>query len=881
MPLVAGTRLGSYEIVSPLGVGGMGEVYRATDTKLGRDVAIKVIPESFAADPDRMARFNREAQILASLNHPNIAAIYGVEDRALVMELVGGSTLEERLLAGAIPVEEALPIAKQIAEALEYAHERGVIHRDLKPANIKLTPEGRVKVLDFGLAKALTGDVSSSGFQNSSPTLTMRATVAGMIMGTAAYMSPEQAKGRPLDRRTDIWSFGVVLVELLTGRQMYAGETPTEVLAAVITQEPDFSHVPAGTPAAVRKLLRRCLDKDTQRRLRDIGEARIAIDESLSSGAPEESPVAALPDRRWTFLVSAIAGVLLIALLAVSWLHLRESQPDAALVKLPLLPPAQGVFESIAISPDGRLLAFTASDRSGRVQLWLRPLDSLAAQPVGDTDGASQPFWSPDSRFVGFFADRKLKKVDVAGGRPQTIANVSSGRGAAWGGDGTIIFSQGSSALYRVPSTGGEIRALTTLDTSKRESFHRWPAFLPDGHHYLFTIYGSQPDRTGIFAGSLDSKDRVRLAPDSANAVYVPGKGTSGYLLFARDGALVTQPFDTAGLRLLGEPVPVADDIGMNGGLQQFLQYSASSTGILVFHSNSGKQFQLNWFDRTGKRLEAVGERGLGGSPRLSPDGKRVVASETSTNAADLYIIGLEKGTSSRLTFDRDAKLFPVWHPDGGQIVFASNRNGIYDLFRKRADGTGHEELLLSSKLNKYPSDVSPDGRFLLYTQLDPETNFDIWVLPLTGAGREPVPFVRTTALEQNGAFSPDGKWIAYTSDESGRPEIYLRSFSGPGNPGGQWQISKSGGMYPKWRGDGKELYYLSADNRITAVTLEPVANLQIGTPQPLFVAHFGNGSTRFTVTPDGKRFLMEAPPDEAGANAATVILNWTRALRQ
>ncbi len=889
MPLASGTRLGIYEIAAPIGVGGMGEVYRATDTKLGRDVAIKVIPESFAQDNERMARFQREAQILASLNHPNIAGIYGVEDRALVMELVGGSTLEERIAIGAIPIEEALPIAKQIAEALEYAHERGVVHRDLKPANIKITPEGRVKVLDFGLAKALTGE-SSGGMQGSSPTLTMRATVAGMIMGTAAYMSPEQAKGKPVDRRTDIWAFGVVLVEMLTGAQMYAGETPSEILAAVIMREPDFSRLPPTSPDVIRKLLRRCIDKDQQRRLRDIGEARIAIDEAISSPPAQEAPpaVATVGPPRRSLLPWAIAGALLAALVAVSFLHVRESPPEAPLVRLPLLPPAKRVFESIAISPDGKTLAFTAANPAGRIQLWIRPLDSLTAQPVADSDGASFPFWSPDSRSVGFFANQKLKKISASGGQQQTITTVAAPQilGATWSSDGTIIFSSTFTVLFRVSSAGGEAKALTSLDRSKYELTHRWPQFLPDGRHYIYTVFSSHRENTAIYLGSLDSNDRVALLNDDSNAVYAPGPANEGFLLFVRNGTLMAQPFDEHKLRLTGEATPIVEQMGARGALQQFARFTASSNGVLVYDTSGGDQSQLTWFDRTGKRLGTLGESGLGGVPRFSSDEKRVVVSEVgSSTSGDIHIIELARGTSYRFTFDKSFKLFPLWSADDSRILFASNRNGAYDLFQKATNGAGQEELLLTSGFNKYPTDVSPDGRFLLYTQLDPKTGFSIWILPLSGAGAKPVPLLQKGTGERNGSFSPDGKWITYSSDESGRTEVYARRFAMNGNTitpsDGQWQISNNGGSLAIWRRDGKELFYVSPDSRITAVTVKAGANLEIGVPQSLFGAHFDSPSSRLAVTRDGQRFLMEAPAGENGVAAATVVLNWTRALRQ
>lgn len=519
-----GESIAHYRITAKLGEGGMGAVYRATDTKLSREVAIKVLPDAFASDADRLMRFTREAQVLASLNHPNIATIYGIEERAIVMELVEGPTLADRLEGGAIPLDEALAIARQIAAALEAAHEKGVIHRDLKPANIKVTPDGAVKVLDFGLAKLVDPNETSEN-PDLSPTVVRghSPTIAGMIMGTAAYMSPEQARGAHVDKRADIWSFGVVLYEMLVGRQLFMGETVSDTLAAVLKTDPDWTILPSGTPEPVRRLLRRALQRDRKHRLPDIVVARLEIDDVMDGSPVEPTPIAtAPPQTRWR-LWAGTAAFLALLVLTLGLLHFRATPPESRLMKLTVLPPDKTTFGAMALSPDGRLLAFTAIESSGRIQLWARRLDSLTAQLLAETNVAIPPFWSPDSRFIGYFADGKLKKIEASGGPAQTICPAASGRGGAWSRDGMILFSTFSGPLWGVPAAGGEPKAITILDASRQESSHRWPFFLPDGKHFLYQISSSRPENSGIYVGTQDSKDRTRLLGDRCNAAYAGG----------------------------------------------------------------------------------------------------------------------------------------------------------------------------------------------------------------------------------------------------------------------------------------------------------------------------------------------------------------------
>jgi len=885
MPLVAGAKLGPYEIRNLIGAGGMGEVYRARDPRLGRDVAIKVLLEVFAKDAERMARFEREAQLLAALNHPNIATLLGLEESdksgALVMELVEGPTLADRLAAGPIPLDEALPIARQIAEALEYAHEKSIVHRDLKPANVKLTREGVVKVLDFGLAKALGDDPGEAGSANS-PTLSLAATRAGMILGTAAYMAPEQAKGKPVDRRADIWAFGVVLFEMLTGRRLYSGETAAETLAAVMMKEPALDPLPAETPQAIRKLLRRCVEKDRKRRLQSIGEARIAIEEELATPARDAAVVAASPPPRpkralaWMALVAAVATV---AALALAVAYFRRTPAEARAVSLALPPPEKASFGPIAVSPDGRRVAFTAT-QAGRTQLWVRPLDSTAAQALPGTEDASYPFWSPDSRFLGFFAQGKVKKIEASGGPPRTLADAPAGRGGTWSRDGVIIFAPAPGAgLSRLAASGVEAKPLTTLDPSRLENSHRWPVFLPDGRHYLCYVRSPLREHRGIYVFGLDSKKGIRLLGDESNVAYVEMPSGPGYLLFIREAALLAQPFDAKQLQLAGEPFSVAERVGYEASFS-WGAFSASNNGVLVYDPiGPSLSDQLTWFDREGKRLGAVGSPvGVHYQPWLSPDEKSVAIEQFDLQLTfDIWLIDLSRGAPSRFTFDPANDQYPVWSPDGSRIAFASSRNGLLNLYLKVATGAGQEELLQKSAIAQAPEDWSRDGRWLAYWERHPETSVDLWVLPLSG-DRKPVPFLRTKANEHGGRFSPDGKWMAYHSDETGSQEVYVQPFPASG---GRWQVSKDGGGYPKWRRDGKELFYLAADKKIVAVDVETGSTFQVGVPRPLFETRISVPYAHFAVTGDGRRFLVPTPVAGAQSTPATVVLNWTAGIKR
>ena len=909
MAIQLGYHLGPYEILAAIGAGGMGEVYRAHDSKLGRDVAIKVLPDAFARDATRMARFQREAKFLASLNHPNIASIYGLEDsestHALVMELVEGPTLADRIKSGPIPIDEALPIAKQICEALEYAHERGIVHRDLKPSNVKVTNDDAVKVLDFGLAKAIAGNDPDAELANS-PTLSRMATQAGFLLGTAAYMSPEQAKGKTVDRRADIWALGCVLYEMLTGKMAFRGETTTDTLAAVIRAEPDWSQLPAATPIRVRVLLQRCLQKDPKQRLRDIGDARISLDEVLS-GSPESSPVGGsvwVPFWRRALPWAVAASFSTAAALALAFVHLRERPATRAeLVRFEVRLPENLTMDGrFAQSPDSRKVAFVATGADGQSRVWVRSLDALEARSLEGTEGASNwPIWSPDSRFIAFFAKGKLKKIESAGGPVVALCDAPSALGGTWSSDDKIVFGS-AAGILQVAASGGSPSPITTEGVTVR------PSFLPDGRHFIYFRRSTQDGRIGIYLGSVDTKAREpplrKLLDDVSPAVYAPSSDpTVGYLLFVPRatapgslGTLMAQPFNTQRLELTGEAVPIAEQVSSVSlsASKDVLVYATGETGAAT--ASGDIKGQLTWFDREGKALGTAGDLDWYGSLALSPDGKRVAferAAPQNQNNRNIWLYDFARAVTTRFTFDSAWDFNPVWSQDGRHIAFASNRDGNFELYQKASNLAGEDELLFKSGEQKVPSSWSPDGRYLLY--YNPFVHSQIWLLPLglEGANHKPVRVANSEFNEAAARFSPDGRWIAYSSDESGRSEIYVRPFEVSSATGtsaanetpvtGKWMVSKDGGHRALWRHDGKELFYLSLDGSAMAVDVSTSGVFQAGIPKALFKTP--RGTLFWDVFPDGKRFLMAAPSAASASAAAqppfTVVLNWQAELKK
>jgi len=859
-----------------------------------------VLPAALARDPERLARFEREAKILASLNHPNIAQIYGIEEsssgRALVMELVPGQTLQTPL-----PQAQALGIAVQITEALDAAHEKGIIHRDLKPANIMITPAGVVKVLDFGLAAV--PQRTSDGEASNSPTLTMQATQAGMIMGTAGYMSPEQAAGQMVDKRADIWSFGVVLWEMLVGQRMFTGSTVAHVLADMLRAPIDLDKLPKETPRAVRDLLKRCLDRDVKTRLRDIGEARIAIQnlgkepDLTVSAAPTRSPSERLP---W---MAATAATIVAALAAWAWWRQPAPEPPAPM-RFSLDAPPDTEFRSLyfssAISPDGRSLVFAAQKRGNATvpNLWLRELNSFTSRELLGTEYSNGPFWSPDSKSIGFEADGKLKRIDLAGGAVQTLCDVTEGgfEGGTWNQEGVILFGLSLGGIQRISAAGGAPAPVTAVNREGTSALsHRYPHFLPDGHNFLYTQAGGL-DKSGIYLASLDNPSQaVKLVQSDAKAVYAPPRnGLPGYLFWVRDQTLVVQRFDSKSKRLEGDPLPVADGVAAGFAANaRRAAYSISTTGVVAYRGGGNAGFELAFVGRDGKPEPKANGASFqrGGDPAISPDGRSIVMERQTGNTMQVWLYETGRGISTRLTLDPGFSWFSAWSRDGKQVAYSANRGGSFGIYRKAASGAGQEELLLGATTSgAAPSSWSPDGRFLLYQTGNSQAfggseNQDIFLLPLTGNPQErtPVPFLQTPFRERNAQFSPDGKWVAYQSNESGRDEVYIQAFP---STGAKWQVSNNQGTQPRWRGDSRELFFMSeTTQRMWVAGIRASAGrVEIETPQPLFpVLGFPGPSYVYDVTPDGQRFVVVSPPGAGaqGTSAINIISDWQAELKK
>jgi serine/threonine protein kinase len=867
-----GEKLGPYEIVALIGKGGMGEVYRAHDSRLGRDVAIKFSKEEFNE------RFEREARAVAALSHHNICHLYDVGPNYLVMEYIEGGSPK-----GPLPLEEALKIARQVADALEAAHEKGIVHRDLKPANIKITPAGTVKVLDFGLAKQTT---PSSGDSENSPTLTMGATQAGTILGTAAYMAPEQARGKPVDKRADIWAFGAVLYELLSGERAFKGDDITDILASVVKDQPDLSHV----PAEVRRLLAKCLEKDPKRRLRDIGDVWELLNDPTT--VPQTTPARS----RIGIVGWVLAAIAAACATALAILHFHAAPPPGAALMRFQIPVPDNLRLSpsgiMSLSPDGRKLAFLGLGADGTPRIWVRMLDSLEARMLEGTQSPNSPppFWSPDSRFLAFDADGKVKKIDILGGAPQTLCDHNNvAVGGSWSPDGIILFGSTVGAIMRVPASGGTATPVTAIDPNRKETRHAFPQFLADGRHFLYLRTSNDPEDSGIYIGSLDVKpdqqDSRRLISTLFGAAYAASPdSSSGRVLFVRDNTVFAQAFDERRLSLSGEAVQVTDQVGTYLGSASF---SISQNGVLSYRSAVGQLDNPTWFDASGNVIGSFDQPGDYREMRISPDGKRAAVSRFLTQQEDIWILDLVRGSSTRLTFEGSREQNPVWSPDGTQIAFSSDRGGKAELYSKAANGSGSETLLFSSKDNKRPDDWSPDGQFLLFTTFNTLLRGDILALPLNG-DRKPFPIVQTQFNEDQARFSPDGKWIAYSSNQSGRSEVYVKRFArdsrnGSAQEEGETIVSKNGATQPWWRRDGKALFYLAQDGSVMEAPVAGGTKFEPGIPRLVFRAP---PSTVFrfmgNVSPDGKRFLFLAPPVLRTTPAPfTIVLNWTELLKK
>jgi eukaryotic-like serine/threonine-protein kinase len=904
MSLKSGTLLGPYEIGSPLGAGGMGEVYRARDTRLDRTVAIKILPAHLSDNSEAKQRFDREARAISSLNHPNLCTLYDVGHQDgidyLVMEFLDGQTLADRLVKGPLPSEQVLKFGIEICDGLEKAHKTSVTHRDLKPGNIMLTKTG-AKLMDFGLAKSATGSAppaSNLTMTLSGPSADRPLTARGTVVGTFQYMSPEQVEGKEADARSDIFALGAVLYEMATGKRAFTGKTQASIAAAILASEPQqISVVRPMSPPALDRVVSTCLAKDPDERFQTVHDLKLQLKWIAEGGsqAGVPAPVAAKRKNRerilWGALAVALAGSAALALI-----HFGQIQTPRQVIHAYIPPPEKSTFAfmgdhtgPVMISPDGRLLVFAALGPDGRQMLWLRSLDAASSQALAGTEDAAYPFWSPDSRFIGFFAEGKLKTIEAAGGPAQVLCDAVDGRSGSWNREGTIVFARAfNGPLYKISAGGGTPVQVTELDASQTENSHRWSQFLPDGRHFLFFAKSRQEASSGAYVGSLDSKERKLLLRSPSNVVYA----APGYLLFVRENTLMAQAFDSKQLSLVGSAAPIAQGVLVNLPYGRAI-LSVSDNGVLVYGGapSAAEPSRLRWLDRAGKQISTVGDPGSYANPRLSSDGTKlaVVIADASRAGTDIWIYDLLHGGQTRLTFDPSINYSPVWSPDGGQVVFNSTRkNGFPQLYRKAANGEGGDELLLGSNTTDLPDDWSPDGRFILY-EPNPAVG-ELCLLPMSG-DRKPAVFLggENGTIPGQGTFSHDGKWLAFTEYSSGKREVYITSF--PGKTG-KWQVSAGGGQSPRWRGDGKELFFLGADNAtIMAVELDLKNSVpRIGTQKPLFPVRLallslqnrlGSNWDPFDVTADGKRFLVNSPDQPLAAEPINVIVNWDAGLKK
>jgi eukaryotic-like serine/threonine-protein kinase len=906
MALTSGTKLGPYEIQSPLGAGGMGEVYRARDTRLDRTVAIKVLNAQMVGSAELRARFEREARIISQLQHPHICVLHDVGNEGaidyLVMEFLQGESLAERLRKGPLAPEQVLTIAIEIADALEKAHRAGVVHRDLKPGNVMLTKSG-AKLLDFGLAKPLGATVASGPGGSSSAsvlaaalTQTMPAqspatplSTAGAVIGTVQYMSPEQIQGIEADARSDIFSFGVMLFEMVTGKRTFEGKTQASIVGQILAVDPpSVSTLRPQTPPGLERVIRLCLDKDPDERIQTAHDLKLqlqAVTETPSSTT--QAPVVVAARRSWLPWIAA--GVLAVAAIAFALAYLQSSRVPQVSVHSYILPPEKTTFLLTGntagppvLSPDGLRIVFAAKNADGKQVLWIRPLNSAVAQPMSGTEGATYPFWSADSRYVAFFAAYKLNKVDASGGPPQALCDAPAGRGGTWGTTGTIVFAADTtSGLSRVDAVGGTRVPLTTLEP--KETSHRWPDFLPDGKHFLYFAHGGTSADGGIYLAALDSKEHKLLLRNDSNAIYA----APGYLLFVRENTLVAQRFNLRSLALEGEAKPVADHVAVNTDTWRSILTASANGELLYQHGAAGGGSQLIWYDASGKPGEPVlPETADYYDPALSPDASKLAFVLETNGVGDIWVVDLARHTKTRITFGPQYSGLPVWWPDGKSIVFNYGATSSGEsLYRQNADGTGSKEKLLETPgISEIPFSVSPDGRYIAYMRRDLKSNtgWDIWALPMfpdKSGEQKSFPVVATNFVEITPSFSPDGKWLAYSNNETGRQEVYIQPFP---SGAGRWQVSTAGGVWANWRKDGKEIFFFSPDQQVMAVDVnQNGASLQLGTPHALFKATTVSSNGPYTVSADGKKFVMNTVLPQTLTEPLTLITNWTADLKQ
>jgi eukaryotic-like serine/threonine-protein kinase len=894
MTIETGAKLGRYEIRSKLGAGGMGEVYRARDSQLGRDVAIKVLPASFSVDQDRLRRFEQEACAASALNHPNILVVHDIaaDDGTpyVVSELLEGETLRKRIGGTPLGQRRAVEYALQIANGLAAAHEKGIIHRDLKPDNVFVTNDGRVKILDFGLAKLTQLDGNQS--QTDVPTRRVD-TDPGVVMGTVGYMSPEQLKGRAVDQRSDIFSFGAILYEMLSGRRAFHGESAAETMSAILKEDPpELSDTNRSVSPALERLVNHCLEKNPEARFHSARDVAFALEALSGSSAVANETTTAQSFvrpafRQWLPWALATIG-LLIAGVTLAWTYFRRERTDARPIEAMrfIIPtPEKASIPGLpTISPDGRYVVLRVNTDDGKELLWMRALGSFEARPLVGTDGGFQPFWSSDSRTVGFFAKGKLKWIDVSGGSVQTVCDAPSNYSGAWSHDGTIIFSRGvASGLYRVPATGGTPIQLTTVDASRNEIEHIWPYFLPDGRHFLFLARNAQPENSAIYVGTLDSKETTRLLQVHSSMAYA----SPGYLLFVRESSLMAQGFDADTLQLNGDAFPVAEHTVRNS-ISGRAMFSVSENGVLVFRAGGGMtNNQLVWFDRSGKQLSVLTPPGSYNAPALSPDEKKVAVSRLDLQTgtpSDIWLIDLERGSQIRLTTDPTSDLYPSWSPNGDRVTWVSTRNGVTSIYQKLSNAASPEEPLVSSAELKFNPQWAPDGQSIIYAQLNPKTNVDLYLLSLSGE-KKSTSWLQTSFIEAQPRLSPNGRWIAYISNETEQFQVYVDSFPATG---AKVAISIGGGSQPQWRADGRELYYYAPDRKLMAVEVDGDGpTFKVGEARPLFEIRVASidqsfpGNGYYTVTHDGKRFLVSSLPEAPERQQINVIVNWAADIKK